>query len=220
MNFRNLMDAHFRRSYLKEVQKRLPHDLKPQVTDICAEIDTQAAGLLQANQNLAVDAQAVSNMQLTSLALATYRVVQHRGMETRQALAFVKDVLVEPNRKRIQFGMRLMLHFSRDPLNMLATISENKETQMYGKAFEFERETDARQTYYHSTVKKCLYHDFFRANGAPELTAVFCSWDDLWGDLMRTGEYGVRFTRPATMGYGGDRCLFQFQRTPRGRQKA
>jgi hypothetical protein len=215
MNIARLMDNFFRRGYLAEVRKQLAVLLPGQEFALTERIAANADTLLAENQHFAIDTPAVSNLKITSLALATYRVVLDCGVERRAALGFVKNVLLEPNRKKMAMMSKLTLRFTREPLKLMASISKGKQTAAYGKAFDFEHDTDDMRTYFTTTVKKCLYHDFFRANGAPEMTAVFCSYDDLWGDTIATGEYGVKFTRPTTIGWGHEMCRFEFKRAPR-----
>jgi hypothetical protein len=53
-----------------------------------------------------------------------------------------------------------------------------------------------------------------KANGAPELTLAFCTFDNLWGDLLKGDDYRVRFERPTTIAAGDDSCRFEFWRVP------
>ncbi|MDX1377012.1 MAG: L-2-amino-thiazoline-4-carboxylic acid hydrolase [Burkholderiales bacterium] len=67
----------------------------------------------------------------------------------------------------------------------------------------------------HTHIRRCLFNDFFRAHGAPELTRVFCALDSIWVDELHQPRYGVRFERPTTLAAGGDACRFEFSRAPR-----
>ena len=61
-------------------------------------------------------------------------------------------------------------------------------------------------------INKCLFNDFFRQHGAPELTSIFCALDSMWIDELHQPKYGVRFERPTTLAGGDDACRFQFSR--------
>jgi len=61
-------------------------------------------------------------------------------------------------------------------------------------------------------INKCLFNDFFRQHGAPELTSIFCALDSIWIDELHQPKYGVRFERPTTLAGGDDACRFQFSR--------
>ncbi len=64
-------------------------------------------------------------------------------------------------------------------------------------------------------IERCLFNEFFRRNGAPEITSVLCAVDHVWVDELSKPEYGVRFERPTTLARGDDACRFQFTKTQR-----
>jgi hypothetical protein len=60
-------------------------------------------------------------------------------------------------------------------------------------------------------IHGCPYLEVLRANGAPELTPVFCKWDDAtFGDLP-----GISWERTGTLGRGDDHCDFRWRRVER-----
>ncbi len=61
-------------------------------------------------------------------------------------------------------------------------------------------------------VTKCLFNDFCRAHGVPELTALFCALDGVWIEELHKGRYKTHFERPTTLAAGDDVCRFQFSR--------
>jgi hypothetical protein len=63
-------------------------------------------------------------------------------------------------------------------------------------------------------IQQCFFNDFFRANGAPEVTPIFCAMDYLWAEELEQPHYGVRFDRPTTLAQGDDMCRFQFTKSP------
>ena len=67
---------------------------------------------------------------------------------------------------------------------------------------------DAERSF--TNIHRCFYNDFFRANGAPEVTPIFCAMDYLWAEELEKPQYGVRFERPTTLARGDDMCRFQF----------
>lgn len=215
MDIYTVLDGVFERGYMREVAKQIKIRLPGQEKILCERIVSNAHSLVETNRILAVDKPALSNIKITSLALATYRTLMSIEIEKREALNMVKTILVEPQRRKIAFSMRLMLRLNRNPMSMMVGISRRKQKSAYGIAFEFEEETDASSSFFTSKVKKCLYHDFFCANGTPELTLVFCAYDDTWGEILAGGEFGVQFSRPTTLASGDDMCRFQFRRTTR-----
>jgi hypothetical protein len=67
-------------------------------------------------------------------------------------------------------------------------------------------------------LNKCLFNDFFRAHGAPELTSIVCTLDSIWIEELHRPPYKVRFERPTTLARGDDACRFQFSRTTAAQQ--
>jgi hypothetical protein len=211
--FNNFMTAQLRGGYFRMLRQEIEKALPGQGKALIAEISAQEKALFANSQQWIVDEPARMNVLMTCMALASYRVLREKLNERRRPLMMMQTAFIEPSRGKMQKMMPLLLFFTRDRLKLLAGISEAKEPSAYGKAFEFERVTDDRQTYYFSHIKRCGYHDFFVAHGAPELTPIFCAYDDVWGDFFKTDKYGVRFDRPTTIGNGGDRCRFEFRRT-------
>jgi hypothetical protein len=200
-------------SYIKEIRKQLQIALPSQAHQITEQILPLSDSLYKQNEALIVDEPGATNIRLTSLALASYRLLRQTGMERRAALSIVQTALVEPSRKKMMFFSRLAVRFWPDPLRLMAGISRNKARTAYGKAFIFEHHTDNMQTYFFSHVKKCLYHDFFKANSTPEMTPVFCAFDDNWSNAMQDPRSRLRFVRSTTIGAGDDMCRFEFRRT-------
>lgn len=201
--------------YLKALTRELAATMPGQAGNFAADTRTLADDLFARSEALIVDAPGVQNIRLTSLVLASYRELLKRGVPRRNALMMIKAAFVEPSRKKIQRSGRLLFYFLRDPLKAFARISMKKQADAYGKGFTMSHDTDDMQTYFFTNVTRCLYHEFFKANDAPELTPIFCAYDDNWGDLLKTGEHGVRFERPSTLGEGGEACRFNFYRSER-----
>lgn len=56
---------------------------------------------------------------------------------------------------------------------------------------------------------RCLYHDFFTAEGAPELTTAVCDMDWRLAELLPPG---IEMVREHTLGAGDDTCDFRYYR--------
>jgi len=61
-------------------------------------------------------------------------------------------------------------------------------------------------------VHRCFYLDVFTAYDAPELTALYCSLDDL---LYAPWSPSIRWERTKTLGRGDDYCDFRYSRGER-----
>ncbi|MBI2912912.1 MAG: L-2-amino-thiazoline-4-carboxylic acid hydrolase [Chloroflexi bacterium] len=62
-------------------------------------------------------------------------------------------------------------------------------------------------------MRRCFYLDTLTAQGAPELTPVYCQGDDI---LFEALPPSITWERTMTMGRGGDRCDFRWCRRDDG----
>lgn len=157
-----------------------------------------------------VDEPSRYHLRLTALVLAAYRVLRvDRSRD--DALAIVREAFITPLRRMVREGTAAALDHAPDPFAQIADISKERERSFYGQAFVFERPQDDAHVY-QLDITGCFYHRFFGANGAPEIVPIFCDWDTNWMEAVVPTQHGVRTERPTTLGYGGDRCRFQFFR--------
>lgn len=175
-----------------------------EIVDELAQLDAERACW-------AVDAQSAGHLKLTSLLLASYRVLM-RKLPSEEATMLLQKAFVEPWRE-LTARVRAALDTADDPFLFLSTASKEKEVRTYGPTFTFERERDDADAYL-LNIRRCFYHDYFVAHDAAELTRIFCEWDRSWFDAIAPDRHKVRFDRPTTLGYGGDMCRFQFRRVP------
>ena len=132
---------------------------------------------------------------------------------TEARLDATKAALIKPDAAALRFFMRLMLVFSRDRFNSLTAYTEHKVPPQYGPAFTFET-VDASDDRFVQAVKTCFYKDYFRAAGAPHLTAAFCAFNTVWINEIDPARDGIEFRRPTTLAAGDTACRFEFsQRT-------
>ncbi|WP_369795169.1 L-2-amino-thiazoline-4-carboxylic acid hydrolase [Halioglobus sp. HI00S01] len=96
-------------------------------------------------------------------------------------------------------------------MNSLVNYSSKKIPAMYGRVFAFEEQRIGENTYT-MRVTKCFYHEFFKAQGEPHLTQLFCEWDRNWIEPISVRKHRVRFTRLETIASGGSCCPFTFHR--------
>ena len=162
-----------------------------------------------ANASLLIDPQASFHLFMTSLILGAYRYLKTRMEDEDRILEAMKYAFLEPGKQMDVEGFTGKFKSSADPYADMVALAKEKEESTYGKTFVFEHEKDDGEAFYQN-VTRCFYHDFFNANGVPHLTLIFCSYDFIWMDIFKSGEFGFTVQRPATMGEGGDKCRFQF----------
>ena len=163
--------------------------------------------ILAKNTRYITDEPSQTHIIACAYIMATYQQLRLNGESQQQAITKLTWAFKQPGRFMVTWGMRLWLWFSRDVKAGIKLENIRKE-KSYGEQFKFSAEID--ELSYISVVHICAYHEFFKRNLCPELTAIFCDWDVLWTDEIEKQNCGVRFERPCTLGTGGDCCRFEF----------
>lgn len=166
---------------------------------------------LDENKSLATDKPTEFNLVFTSMVLGAYRVLQK--YEYRNWEEILRYCLIDRTKKKQQLFLKMYLFFDRKPFKRIVKISKTKQIKHYGNLnFTHHIVKDTGQ-FYHLHVKKCFFFDFFRSNNAIEVMPIFCSMDDIWGDILLPDKHGVKFTRPQLLSKGDSHCFFKFDRT-------
>lgn len=184
----------------------------PQVAQLVQQITARSEAIAAAQAELVVDAQSAGHLELMALLLAAYQVLA-QVMPANEARDLLRRAFITPFQSDIRAGTEALLDSSADPFQALTALSKEREAHFYGATFSFERLQDDQHAYL-LNVRRCFYHTFLVANGAPELTPMMCAWDtETWGSAVQPARHKVRFERPTTLGLGGDCCRFWFVRT-------
>ena len=150
------------------------------------------------------------------LVLIAYRVLRpFLGQE--RAIVLLQGVLSRQFKKDMHVYLVHRFGITQDaPDDAFDRIAQNykpRGEQLFGPGFAYVQAVqDTTRSFTH--INKCLFNDFFRAHGAPELTSVFCTLDSVWIEELHQPQYKVRFERPTTLARGDDACRFQFSRAP------
>ena len=167
--------------------------------------------VLEENKNWATDKPTEFNLIFTSMVLAAYRVLKNYEFSNWEDI--LRYCLIDRTKRKQQFFMKLYLFFDRKPFKRIVKISKTKQIKHYGNQnFTHHIVKDNEQSY-HLHIKKCFFFDFFRSNNAMEVMPLFCSMDNIWGDLLFPHKHGVKFTRPQLLSKGDSHCFFKFDRT-------
>jgi hypothetical protein len=207
----NWMDRLFLRGYAKRLKLEIERRLPGRSPDLYAAIEVQAQELIDANRGMVVDKASASHLFLTCVLLASYRVLSEAIQDEAIAQEMLRGPFLDTGKKGSEGMMSLMPLVTRDPFRFMVTISKSKQEAYYGKAFERDLVQDD-DAVYSMVIRKCFYHSFFIANGAPELMPLFCQKDNNWSDAINPSKLGFRFDRPETLGEGGSQCVFRFSR--------
>jgi L-2-amino-thiazoline-4-carboxylic acid hydrolase-like protein len=187
----------------------------PGKPDTGAALRTEAARIGREHTRLAVDSAGARWLTLCSVLLAAYRRLLAVGEDKATALAILQTAMTVPFRAGIHAFIRDRFGISQDApqdaFERIAATFQSRGEQRFGRAFTFVAGVrDDRRSF--TNITTCLFDDFFRANGVPELTAVCCALDLVWADELAHPRYGVRFERPTTLSAGDDACRFRFFR--------
>ncbi|MEW5900556.1 MAG: L-2-amino-thiazoline-4-carboxylic acid hydrolase [Acidobacteriota bacterium] len=207
--------AQFFDQYFMALERRLKDRFPQEAKAVVEVIRKRTEEIKSENKGWISDSPSVFNLNLTAMIVATHQVLSQRIAGEKGVLELVRYAFFEgqQHHRAKEFFLEAMAK-STDAFSELVATSKAKEAGQYGEAFVFERERDDERFYF-LNVRKCFYYDFFRAQGLPQLTPIFCDWDNVWGDELKDGRYGVIFERPETIGYGGRVCRFQFTRVKR-----
>jgi hypothetical protein len=206
----------FQKGFMAALAEQLRTALPEKEQSICEDIEAATSELMEQNQTFIKDALSHCHLAMTSLFLAAYQALQERIPDKSSVLKMLRVAFFEGQKWReAKEYFRSLLIGLPDSFTSLVEMSKAKEIQQYGKTFSFEHERDDDNAYF-LTVTNCFYHNFFLFHGVTELTPIFCDWDNIWGDELKDGKFGTIFERPTTMGYGDDKCRFQFTRVKIG----
>lgn len=156
------------------------------------------------------------NLEWTVLVLAAYRALQPWCRNPEQVTEALRVSFAAPFRKFARLA--LIVRYGVSPLQPEKAFSVvgprfiSKGERFFGRSFVYRQDLlNDKQSFI--SIHKCFFNDFFVGNGAPELTRLFCHVDTLFVDELNQPRYRMRFERPTAMGYGDDKCRFQFTKT-------
>jgi hypothetical protein len=197
--------------------------VRPQITDLhgCswqeleASVRARAAILLEQNKARAIDDPSRQWLLLSSIILAAYQELRPLVDDPQAVLSMLRYAITVPFAGRLSAYIADRFGISQDaPEEAFTRIAENfkaRGEKSFGQAYTYVQEVqDEGRSFVN--IQKCFFNDFFRANGMPEVTPIFCAMDNLWAEELEKPCYGVRFERPTTLAQGGDMCRFQFSK--------
>jgi len=181
-----------------------------------ATIRARAAIVLKHNEAPAIDDPSRLWLLLSSIILAAYQELRPLVGDAQAVLSILRNVMAAPFKERLTTYIAERFGISQDaPEEAFARIAENfkaRGEERFGQAYSYVQEVqDEGRSFIN--IQKCFFNDFFRSNGMPEVTVIFCAMNNQWAEELEKPQYGVRFARPTTLARGDDMCRFQFTRT-------
>ncbi|WP_162932201.1 L-2-amino-thiazoline-4-carboxylic acid hydrolase [Solimonas sp. K1W22B-7] len=133
----------------------------------------------------------------------------------KKAIAVLQTALSRQFKRQRQAYMNARFGITQErPEEAFERISQNYKARgesLFGPRFTYVQAIqDQRRS--HTHITRCLFNDFFRTHGAPEVTSLFCALDTVWADELNQPRYKAHFERPTTLAAGDDACRFQFSR--------
>lgn len=191
-------------------------DVAVGVGELRSRIEARLGPIAAQNEDRATDELSKRNLLFTSLLLAAYHELRDQLGDGSAAADLLRNTMMELFRPRIRDYNRQRFDVDPDrPGEAFQRVAANfleRGKNGFGAGFTYEQEVQTeRQSFVN--VTRCLFLDFLRANGAPELTPVLCALDTVWADELNHGPYNISFARPTLMSRGDDKCRFQFTRT-------
>ena len=200
---------------LADLKRRLPADSARPWSEVEAEVAAMAERVCRDRSGLSPDQAGADKMGYAAIVLAAYRVLSARGISRETLLKELKQTMCAELHGRIKdylaerFGVR-----PGDEGRAMELIQANFidiGRINFGRGWSYRREpTDDDRCWV--VIEKCLFNDFFRAVGEPDLIPLFCAVDTVWAEELARPEYGVRFDRPSLLAHGDSGCRFRFSR--------
>jgi hypothetical protein len=200
----------FRERFLDAVSRRLPSMFEG--TDSRETIGREAQRLFESYRGLIKDKPSWLHLNMAVLVLAAYKALESRVADRKLLLRSLSESFRQPAAEMVKSGMRSSLDAAEDPLKELEKSSQSMITWKFGETFTVSQETAKDGNAFANVVTRCFWHEFFRSQGVPELTWVFCDWDSLWVGEISSEHHAVKFSRPTTLSAGDNNCRFQFDR--------
>jgi hypothetical protein len=185
----------------------------PDEDDLADRLRCRHEELLDDQQHRVIDEASAYNLSLTLSVLAAYQELGARH-EDDELVPLLTRAFVEPMQPFVYAATRAALDGAADPFATMVGVSKDRERDVFGVGFGFSHPDDDRDRYT-AEVTRCYYHDVLSANGAGQLTPIFCAFDSNWINAIEAERDGLEFERPTTIGTGGDSCPFRFRRIGR-----
>ncbi len=195
--------------------------VRSQITDLygrpwqefVASVRARATMLVEQNEARAIDTPSRQWLLLSCIILAAYQELRPLVDNAKAVLSILRDAITVPFTERLTAYIADRFGISQDaPEETFTRIAENfkvRGEERFGKAYTYVQDVQDEWRSF-INIQKCFFNDFFRANGLPELTPIFCAMDNLWAEELKKPCYGVHFECPTTLAQGGDMCRFQF----------
>ncbi len=190
------IDDAFASQFLRGASERLTPAESARWQAAHVSVRSEASRIAEENAHFAEDPAAARWIAISSMLLATYRSLRSSLGDEKRTLKLLREALMSPLREQITSYIEARFGISQDaPEEAFRRVSQNFKSRgevSFGRSFRYVDDArDDRRTFVN--IEKCLFNEFFRENGAPEVTPILCALDDVWADELSEPRYGVRF---------------------------
>ena len=192
------------RAFLKSFPKSLPFVKSNEFE----KLHSRFIVLFNEQVNYISDRQSQSHFIMCAYVLAAYLQEMNKGRDRGVVIQELVDAFKKFGARFIIWSMRLMLWLRLYNRKYIENRTFQDVKRRYGDAFKLVEEKKAQQ--YTMVISKCAYYDFFNRHQLPELTKIFCAWDNLWSDEINRRNCGIRFQRHSTLANHDENCRFEF----------
>jgi hypothetical protein len=203
-------DERYQNEILRRLRGRLTRLGVPEAKILLSGLGPEIERIVAANAHLVVDERTHPHLRLTATVLAGYRALASVRFQPQESIELIEDVFAGIGRTTLRLYTHALLAFSKDSFTAITRAAKQRALEQYGRAWQFRIEEIDRT--FSMSATKCFYADFFQSVGAPELTRVFCRWDQNWIVSINPAKHKISFERPITIGHGGTECRFIFKR--------
>jgi hypothetical protein len=200
--------------YIRRLCKHIDRIEGHQRSEIGQQIHDLSLVLMSQARMMIVDEAAEAHLRLAATVHASYQIVSSYIENERYVLDLIQDVFCGINKRLMRIYTSLLLRFSLNPFKTMIRVSLAWIERSYGDRFSFRFAGDEESQFLIS-VETCLFHDYFVKHGVPELTQVFCAWDNNWAEVVNPDVHGFTFHRGETIATGADVCDFRFSLLPK-----
>ncbi len=179
--------------------------------ELAGRIEELVPKLVEADRDLAIDAQSASMLQISALILASYQVLGAESGDDEKTIDFLQRVIKKIGRRSTKLSTWMLMGV---PGNRMKTLEKALETGVdaFGETFEYEGERNGDESY-ELKMTRCFFYNYFSKHGVPRLTSVLCVGDEVWMEEIdpAVDRHRVKAERPTLMSSGDGACRFQFR---------
>lgn len=187
---------------------------KDKATQFVQQVQTRYEGLYAQRKRLSNRALRTHLENHILPGLALYQELRADGLEQDDALNLTASLFagsVEPQQRSMARLGRLPFFYSLLKLVIRPTMKRQYPAEGWNMEW-----VEVSQDQIAFNIHRCFYLDTLTEYGAPELTALFCRFDDLVFEHMSPR---VSWERTRTLARGGDLCDFRFRHARSSRRQ-